>query len=254
MLDRYGYATHEVLNQPPPLADYDAYATDRTLRGIVRAFGVEWAEPKLSETGRTVGSAHVQLLARQANRHTPELRTHDRFGNRVDEIEFHPAWHELMGLAIGQETHSLGWTEKRPGAQVARAALAYLWNEGENGIMCPILMTYASIPTLRGDPDIAREWEPKVLSTRLRPAPDPRRRQDRRHGRHGDDREAGRLGSAPDAKHRRARRRRLAHRRAQMVLLGAAFATSSSRWRAPSAASPASSCRAGCRTAAATGS
>ena len=174
MLDRYGYATHEVLNQPPPLADYDAYATDRTLRGIVRAFGVEWAEPKLCETGRTVGSAHVQRLARQANRHTPELRTHDRFGNRVDEIEFHPAWHELMGLAIGQETHSLGWTEKRPGAQVARAALAYLWNEGENGIMCPILMTYASIPTLRGDPGIAREWEPKVLSTattRARPAP-----------------------------------------------------------------------------------
>src|SRR5829696_6112788 len=169
MLDRYGYATHEVLNQPPPLADYDAYTTDPALRRIVRAFGAEWAEPKLSATGRTVGSAHVQLLARQANRHTPELRTHDRFGNRVDEIEFHPAWHELMGLAIGQETHSLGWTEKRPGAQVARAALAYLWNEGENGIMCPILMTYASIPTLRGDPDIAREWEPKVLSTRYDP-------------------------------------------------------------------------------------
>ena len=169
MLDRYGYATHEVLNQPPPLADYDAYATDPTLQRIVRAFGAEWAEPRLSETGRTVGSAHVQLLARQANRHTPELRSHDRFGNRVDEIEFHPAWHELMGLAIGQETHSLGWTEKRPGAQVARAALAYLWNEGENGIMCPILMTYASIPTLRGDPEIAREWEPKVLSTRYDP-------------------------------------------------------------------------------------
>ncbi|MEZ0214968.1 MAG: DNA alkylation response protein, partial [Xanthobacteraceae bacterium] len=113
MLDRYGYATHEVLNQPPPLADYDAYATDPTLQRIVRAFGAEWAEPRLSETGRTVGSAHVQLLARQANRHTQELRSHDRFGNRVDEIEFHPAWHELMGLAIGQETHSLGWTEKR---------------------------------------------------------------------------------------------------------------------------------------------
>ncbi|HEX8663161.1 MAG TPA: acyl-CoA dehydrogenase family protein [Beijerinckiaceae bacterium] len=169
MLDRYGYATHEVLNQPPPLADYDAYATDPVLRSIVRAFGAAWAEPKLFEAGRTVGSARVQQLARQANRHTPELRTHDRFGNRVDEIEFHPAWHELMGLAIGQECHSLAWTERRPGAQVARAALAYLWNEGENGIMCPILMTYASIPTLRSDPEIAREWEPKVLSTRYDP-------------------------------------------------------------------------------------
>jgi len=169
MLDRYGYATHEVLNQPPPLADYDAYATDENLRGIVRAFGAEWAAPRLAKAGRTVGSAHVQSLARQANRHTPELKTHDRFGNRVDEIEFHPAWHELMGLAMSQETHSLAWTERRPGAQVARAALAYLWNEGENGIMCPILMTYASVPTLRSDPDIAGAWEPKVLSTRYDP-------------------------------------------------------------------------------------
>src|SRR5215207_4265058 len=151
MLDRYGYAT------------------DENLRGIVRAFEAEWAAPRLAKAGRTVGSAHVQSLARQANRHTPELKTHDRFGNRVDEIEFHPAWHELMGLAMGQETHSLAWTERRPGAQVARAALAYLWNEGENGIMCPILMTYASLPTLRSDPDIAREWEPKVLSTRYDP-------------------------------------------------------------------------------------
>jgi putative acyl-CoA dehydrogenase len=169
MLDRYGYATHEVLNQPPPLADYDAYETDPNLRAIVRGFGADWADAKLSETGRTVGSAKVQQLARQANRFTPELKTHDRFGNRVDEVEFHPAWHELMTLALGQEVHSLAWTARRPGAQVARAALAYLWNEGENGIMCPALMTYASVPTLRRDPEIAREWEPKVLSTRYDP-------------------------------------------------------------------------------------
>ena len=166
MLDRYGYATHEVLNQPPPLADYDAFSTDATLGRIVHAFGADWARPKLGATGRTVGSAHVQLLARQANRHGPELRTHDRFGNRIDAIDFHPAWHELMGLAIGQEVHSLSWTDTRPGAQVARAALSYLWNQGENGIMCPILMTYASVPTLRRDPALAREWESKVLSTR----------------------------------------------------------------------------------------
>lgn len=169
MLDRFGYATHEVLNQPPPLADYDAYETDGTLRAVTHAFGAEWAEPKLSRAGRTAGSAHVQQLARQANRHTPELKTHDRFGNRVDQVEFHPAWHELMTLAIGQEAHSLSWTDPRPGAQVARAALTYLWNEGENGIMCPILMTYASIPTLRAHPELAREWEPKVLSTQYDP-------------------------------------------------------------------------------------
>ncbi len=164
MLDRYGYATHEVLNQPSPLEDYDAYASDGTLTAIVKAFGAGWAEDRLVEAGRTVGSAHVQNLARLANRYGPELRTHDRFGRRIDEIEFHPAWHELMSLAIGQETHSLSWTERRPGAQVARAALAYLWNEGENGIMCPILMTYASVPTVRGNPMLAAEWEGKILS------------------------------------------------------------------------------------------
>ena len=101
-LDGHAYATHEVLNQPPPLADYDAFGTDRTLRSVVAAFEAEWAESPASPSGQTVGSAHVQELARQANRNLPELRTHDRFGNRIDQIEFHPAWHELMGLAFGQ--------------------------------------------------------------------------------------------------------------------------------------------------------
>ena len=163
-LDPHGYATHEVLNQPPPLADYDAFATDRTLRSVVAAFGAEWAASRLREAGRTVGSARVQDLARQANRHTPELRTHDRFGHRVDRIEFHPAWHELMGLAIGQGTHALCWTEPRPGAQVARAALSYLWNQGENGICCPIGMTYSAIPILRRDPARWTEWGRLVTS------------------------------------------------------------------------------------------
>lgn len=169
MLDRFGYATHEVLNQPPPFADYDAFAGDPTLGRIVMAFGADWARERLGRTGRTVGSVHVQHLARQANRHCPELRTHDRFGNRIDAIDFHPAWHELMSLAIGEEVHSLSWTDRQAGAQVARAALSYLWNQGENGIMCPILMTYASVPTLRRDPALAAQWEAKVLSTRYDP-------------------------------------------------------------------------------------
>ncbi|HEX2136425.1 MAG TPA: acyl-CoA dehydrogenase family protein [Microvirga sp.] len=162
--DPYGYATHEVLNQPPALADYDAYSTDGTLRAVVASFGAEWAEPRLREAGRTVGSSRVQELARQANRYSPELRTHDRFGNRVDRIDFHPAWHELMGLAIGQEAHSLSWTDPRPGAQVARAALSYLWNQGENGICCPIAMTYSAIPILRRDPDRWAEWGRLITS------------------------------------------------------------------------------------------
>jgi putative acyl-CoA dehydrogenase len=164
--DPFGYATHEVLNQPPPLADYDAYATDPTLKAIVRAYDAQWAEERLAECGRTVGSAHVQELARAANRHGPELRTHDRFGNRADRIDFHPAWHELMELAVGQETHSLCWAEPRPGAQVARAALSYLWNQGENGICCPLGMTYSAVPILRRDPERWAEWGNLVLSSR----------------------------------------------------------------------------------------
>jgi putative acyl-CoA dehydrogenase len=150
--DSYGYATHDVLNQPPALADYDVYGSDPVLQSVTKTFGADWADQQLHEAGRTVGSARVQELARQANRYLPELRTHDRFGNRIDGIDFHPAWHELMTLAIGHETHALSWTAQRPGAQVARAALSFMWNQGENGICCPIGMTYSAIPVLRRDP------------------------------------------------------------------------------------------------------
>ncbi len=165
-LDPHAYATHEVLNQPPTLADYDAYSADPVVRRVVKTLGADWAEERLHEAGRTVGSAHIQELARQANRNPPELRTHDRFGNRVDRIDFHPAWHELMSLAIGQETHALAWTDPRPGAQVARAGLSYLWNQGENGICCPIGMTYSAIPILRRDQAHWREWGDLVTSPR----------------------------------------------------------------------------------------
>ncbi len=165
IVDLSAYATHEVLNQPPALADYDAYGCDPVLQSIVNTFGGSWAEQRLQEAGRTVGSGHVQELARQANRNLPELRTHDRFGNRVDRIEFHPAWHELMTLAIGQQTHALCWTDPRPGAQVARAGLSFLWNQGENGICCPIGMTYSAVPILRRDQAIWEEWGDLVTSS-----------------------------------------------------------------------------------------
>jgi putative acyl-CoA dehydrogenase len=165
-LDPFTYATHEVLNQPPPLADYDVFGSDPVLQMIVATLDADWSRERLHEAGRVVGSAHVQDLARLANRHIPELRTHDRFGNRVDRIDFHPAWHELMGLAIGQETHSLAWTEARAGAQVARAVLSYLWNQGENGICCPIGMTYSAIPLLRRDPARWAAWGDVVLSNK----------------------------------------------------------------------------------------
>jgi putative acyl-CoA dehydrogenase len=153
-----GYATHEVMNQAGSLEDCDLYSADKPLRDAVRVFGADWAENRLKKTGALVGSAKVQQLARQANRHLPELRTHDRFGNRIDIIEFHPAYHELMGLMLGCETHSFAWTHSRSGAHVARAALSYLWNQGENGVCCPMGMTFASIPALKHEPALLAEW------------------------------------------------------------------------------------------------
>jgi putative acyl-CoA dehydrogenase len=163
--DPHAYATHDVLNQPPALADYDAYAADPVLQSVLQTFGADWAQQRLHAAGRAVGSADVQELARQANRNPPELRTHDRFGNRVDRIDFHPAWHELMTLAIGQQTHALCWTDPRPGAQVARAGLSYLWNQGENGICCPISMTYSAVPILRREPARWAEWGGLITSS-----------------------------------------------------------------------------------------
>ena len=164
-----GYATHEVMNQPSAL-EGDLYSGDKPLRDAVHAFGADWAADRLKQTGTLVGSAKVQHLARQANRHLPELRTHDRFGHRVDLVEFNPAYHELMGMIFGCETHSFAWTHERPGAHVVRAVLSYLWNQGENGICCPMGMTFASIPALRHDAALLAEWAPLIN----RPTYDPR--------------------------------------------------------------------------------
>lgn len=162
--------THAVLNQPGDLVNYNAYTGDAALLEAVRAYGGDWATDRLIRAGGLVGSEHVQQLARSANRHEPELISHDRFGNRADIIEFHPAYHELMELIFSCETHSLAWTENRPGAHVARAALSYLWNQGENGICCPMGMTFASVAALRHEPALAAEWEPLIM----RPGYDPR--------------------------------------------------------------------------------
>ncbi|WP_089177402.1 acyl-CoA dehydrogenase family protein [Bosea sp. AS-1] len=164
-LDAYGYDTHEVLNQAPALSDYDAFAADPALGRILDSFGAGWFREQASVVGGHVGSQRVQDLARQANRSLPELRTHDRWGRRVDQIEFHPAWHELMGLAMRDEFHSLCWTRPRPGAQVARAAVSYLWNQGENGICCPLGMTYSAIPVLQRDPARWAEFGKLITSS-----------------------------------------------------------------------------------------
>jgi putative acyl-CoA dehydrogenase len=161
-----GYATHDVMNQPTPFVGHNAFTGDRLLGEIAGREGIGWAGALLADAGATVASARVAELARDANRHVPELRSHDRFGHRIDEIAFHPAWHELMSLAIGQGTHALSWSAGRPGAHVARGLLSYLWNQGESGICCPLGMTYSAVPALRLQPDLAAVWEPFILSTR----------------------------------------------------------------------------------------
>ena len=167
-----GYSTHDVMNQPGVLLDYNAFTTDRPLTEAVKAFGADWAWDKLERAGASVGSDEVQQLARLANRHPPELRTHDRFGHRIDQVEFHPAYHQLMRLIFATETHSLAWTEDgRQGAQVARAALGYLWNQGENGVCCPMCMTFASLAALRNDPSILARWRDRILSLTYDPRP-----------------------------------------------------------------------------------
>jgi putative acyl-CoA dehydrogenase len=160
-------------NQPPPLAGYDAWSQDRILKEAVEREGGGWIGERASRMGQLIGSERFQTLAAQADRHAPELQTHDRYGNRVDAVEYHPAYHELMALAFGAGLHSLAWTERRDGAWVARAALNYLWNQGENGVACPVTMSFAAARVLRNDASLAAEWEPKLLACDYDPRPLP---------------------------------------------------------------------------------
>jgi putative acyl-CoA dehydrogenase len=154
-------ATHEVFNQVPPLVDFDVADDPALVEGVRRAGGDPDA---LTGLGRLAGSEQAREWGRLANEHTPVLRTHDRYGHRVDEVEFHPAWHELMRVAIGHGLHAAPWSDDRPGAHLARAAGFYVWSQAEGGHGCPISMTYASVPALRNSPDLARTYEP-LLTT-----------------------------------------------------------------------------------------
>jgi putative acyl-CoA dehydrogenase len=161
--------THEVFNQPSPLADYNVFEADRPLVEAVRREGAGWAEERIAAVGAYAGSEHAQDLGRLANENGPKLRTHDRYGHRVDEAEFHPAWHELLGKAVEYELHSSPWKDPRPGAHVARGAAFMCMSQAEAGVGCPISMTYSVIPALRTQPELAAEWEPHLLSASYDP-------------------------------------------------------------------------------------
>jgi putative acyl-CoA dehydrogenase len=166
---------HEVRNQSPPLVDYNLFTNDRALREAVAREGGGWACGTLEELGRRLGTAEVMEWAALANEYPPVLQTHDRYGRRRDEVQFHPAWHSLMRLAVGHGIHNLPWAQPRAGAHVARAALAMLALENEAGHVCPISMTYSAVPVLRLHPELAAEWEPRIQASCYDPSFGPAR-------------------------------------------------------------------------------
>jgi putative acyl-CoA dehydrogenase len=157
---------HEVLNQAPALVDYNLFATDRALKSAVAREGAGWACGALDDFGGRMGSVEVIEWGAQANENPPVLHTHDRFGYRRDLIEFHPAWHNVMRTSMEAGIHHLPWASPRPGAHVARAALAMMASQNEAGHVCPLSMTYSVVPVLRRHPELAAEWEPRLHSNR----------------------------------------------------------------------------------------
>jgi putative acyl-CoA dehydrogenase len=156
--------THEVRNQPPPLEDYDVFANDTALIDGVCRLGGDWALTGLHDLGRLAGSAQAIGWGFAANANPPTLRTHNRFGERVNEVEYHPAYHELMRIAVERGLHAGPWRHPGPGAHVCRAAAFYVWSQVEAGHGCPISMTYSVVPALRATPSVAAEWEPRLRS------------------------------------------------------------------------------------------
>ncbi|MBS2025470.1 MAG: DNA alkylation response protein, partial [Deltaproteobacteria bacterium] len=156
--------THEVLNQAPALEGHDPLKLDLALREALVREGASWAEEQVGSYGRLMASREMLENGRLANEFNPKLRTHDRFGNRVDEVEFHPSWHALMNASVSHGVHTGPWSEPRPGAHVARAAKMLMASECEFGHGCPMSMTYSAVPALRQQPELAAEWEPRLLS------------------------------------------------------------------------------------------
>ncbi|UER54766.1 DNA alkylation response protein [Kineosporiaceae bacterium SCSIO 59966] len=156
-------STHEVTNQVPPRVDVDEFATNTPLVEGVRRYGADWALEDLHASGRFVGSADVQHDSELAEAYPPVLRTHDRSGHRLDEVEYHPAYHRILAAAVAAGAHTSAWAQPRPGANVARAAQFMLFAQVEPGHACPVSMTHAAVPSLERAPDLAREWVPRLL-------------------------------------------------------------------------------------------
>jgi putative acyl-CoA dehydrogenase len=155
-------ATHEVLNQPPPLVDYNAFEADPALRDALIREGGEWGVDRVRDFGAVIASAEALEHAKRAQRNIPVLKTHDRYGNRIDEIDYDPSMHWMLRLGVEREVNSLPWREPRAGAHVVRAGLFHLFNELDTGPCCPMSINYAAVPTMRQDPALAERWEQRL--------------------------------------------------------------------------------------------
>jgi putative acyl-CoA dehydrogenase len=155
--------SREVLNQAPPLQPINLFEVDLALKEALEREGGGWGVDRARDAGAVAGSVEAREHSRRAERNEPVLRTHDRYGNRIDEVELDPSWHWLLKAGIEREIHSLPWRDGTPGGHVVRAGLFTLWGNANDGVMCPISMTYAAVPALRdGAPDLAAEWEPRL--------------------------------------------------------------------------------------------
>jgi putative acyl-CoA dehydrogenase len=159
---RNSSTTHEVTNQPPPFENENLFELDVALQEGLTREGGSWGVDRARDLGAMAGSADAIAHGRRANTNLPVLRTHDRYGHRIDGVELDPSWHWLLRIGVEREITSLPWRDPQPGAHVVRGALFMLWSQVEAGVMCPISMTYAAVPALRKSSDLAAEWEPRL--------------------------------------------------------------------------------------------
>jgi putative acyl-CoA dehydrogenase len=167
-MSQESYPTHTVENQAPPLEGYNLFTGDASLQEGIEREGAQWAKDSIEAFGQTIGGEPIRW-GFAANQFTPQLKTHDRFGNRVDEVEFHPAWHQLLTLSVKESLHALPWQNPVAGAHVARAAKFYLMAQVESGHGCPLSMTYSAIPAIKAQPEVYNEWHPRLTSIQYDP-------------------------------------------------------------------------------------
>ncbi|AOE50036.1 acyl-CoA dehydrogenase family protein [Kangiella sediminilitoris] len=165
--------THQVTNQPPMLENYNIFESDMALLELLNNLRADWGHKEVSKLGEVLGQSQWINKGFQANQNPPKLHTHDRFGNRLDLIEYHPAYHELMDLAIEHKIPVLPWVNQREGSHLVRMAKNYLYNQIEAGSACPLTMTFSAVPPLRKSPHIGSQWLDKLLNGRYDPANKP---------------------------------------------------------------------------------